>query len=176
MYKMEVTKRNGIKEQVQFDKISNRLRILCNSFGFNSIDPILIAQKTIENLYNGISTQELDELSARVCATLSSTNPKYNEFGGVICVSNLQKMTPNTFFESMEELMSNKDVHGDDCPLLDENIFNIIKNNKDEIEKNIDHTRDYNYDFFGIKTLEKAYLMKSNGKIVERPQYMLMRV
>ena len=102
MYNMEVTKRNGVREQVQFDKISNRLRILCNLFSFNSIDPILIAQKTIENLYNGITTQELDELSARVCATLSSTNPKYNDFGGVICVSNLQKSTPNTFFGSMK--------------------------------------------------------------------------
>ena len=176
MYKMEVTKRNGSKEQVRFDKISNRLRILCNLFGFKTIDPILIAQKTIENLYNGITTQELDELSARVCASLSSTNPIYNNFGGVICVSNLHKMTPDTFYESMKLLMSNVDVNGDNCPLLDENIFNIIENNNEEIEQKINHKRDYNYDFFGFKTLEKAYLMKSNSKIVERPQYMLMRV
>ena len=176
MYNMEVTKRNGVREQVQFDKISNRLRILCNMFGFNTIDPILIAQKTIENLYNGITTQELDELSARVCATLSSTNPKYNDFGGVICISNLQKMTPDTFFSSMKLLMENKDVHGNDCPLLDNHIFKIIQENQDEIEKQIDHKRDYNYDFFGYKTLEKAYLMKSNSQIAERPQYMLMRV
>ena len=106
---MEVTKRNGSKEQVQFDKISNRLRILSNLFGFTTIDSILIAQKTIENLYNGITTQELDELSARVCATLSSTNPKYSDFGGVICVSNLQKMTPDTFYESMKLLMENRE-------------------------------------------------------------------
>ena len=123
---MEVTKRNSSKEQVRFDKISNRLRILCNLFGFKTIDPILIAQKTIENLYNGITTQELDELSARVCASLSSTNPIYNNFGGVICISNLHKMTPDTFYESMKLLMSNVDVNGDNCPLLDENIFNII--------------------------------------------------
>jgi len=173
---MEVTKRNGRKERVQFDKISNRLRILCNLFGFKIIDPILIAQKTIENLYNGITTQELDELSARVCASLSSTNPKYNEFGGVICISNLHKMTPDTFYESMKLLMENKDIHDDECPLLNLNTFNIIEKNKDLIERQIDHKRDYNYDFFGFKTLEKAYLMKSNKKIVERPQYMLMRV
>ena len=176
MYKMEVTKRNGTKEQVQFDKISNRLRILCNLFGFKTIDSILIAQKTIENLYNGITTQELDELSARVCATLSSTNPKYSDFGGVICVSNLQKMTPDTFYESMKLLVENKDIHGNPCKLLDDVVFKIIEDNKQEIEEKIDHKRDYNYDFFGFKTLEKAYLMKSNGVIVERPQYMLMRV
>ena len=162
---MEVTKRNGQKEEVRFDKISSRLRILCNLFGFKSVDPILIAQKTIENLYNGISTQELDELSARVCATLSSTDPIYNKFGGVICVSNLHKMTPDTFFESMKLLMQNKDVLNANCPLLDEKIFNIIKDNRDEIENQIDHKRDYNYDYFGYKTLEKAYLLKSNKQI-----------
>ena len=176
MYTMEVTKRNGQKEEVRFDKISSRLRILCNLFRYKFIDPILIAQKTIENLYNGITTQELDELSARVCATLSSTNPIYNKFGGAICISNLHKMTPDTFFESMKLLMDNKDIHNNDCPLLDMSIFDIIKNNKDEIEQHIDHQRDYNYDYFGFKTLEKAYLMKSNSNIVERPQYMLMRV
>ena len=176
MYRMEVTKRNGQKEEVRFDKISSRLRILCNLFRYKFIDPILIAQKTIENLYNGITTQELDELSARVCATLSSTNPIYNKFGGAICISNLHKMTPDTFFESMKLLMDNKDIHNNDCPLLDMSIFDIIKNNKDEIEQHIDHQRDYNYDYFGFKTLEKAYLMKSNSNIVERPQYMLMRV
>ena len=173
---MEVTKRNGQKEEVRFDKISSRLRILCNLFGFKTVDPILIAQKTIENLYSGISTQELDELSARVCATLSSTDPIYSKFGGVICVSNLHKMTPDTFFESMKLLMENKDVQDNNCPLLDKNIFNFIKDNKDEIENQIDHKRDYNYEYFGYKTLEKAYLMKSNRVIVERPQYMLMRV
>ena len=173
---MEVTKRNGSKEQVQFDKISNRLRILCNLFGFKTIDSILIAQKTIENLYNGITTQELDELSARVCATLSSTNPRYSEFGGVICISNLHKMTPDTFYESMKLLMLNKDINKDTCPLLDDKVFQIIEKNREEIEKKINHKRDYNYDFFGFKTLEKAYLMKSNGVIAERPQYMLMRV
>ena len=173
---MEVTKRNGHKEEVRFEKISSRLRILSNLFGFKSIDSILIAQKTIENLYDGITTQELDELSARVCATLSSTNPIYNNFGGVICISNLHKMTPDTFYESMKLLMENKDIHNNDCPLLDPSIFDIILKNKDEIEQMIDHQRDYNYDFFGFKTLEKAYLMKSNSNIVERPQYMLMRV
>ena len=173
---MEVVKRNGNLEPVYFDKISNRLRKLCINSELENLDHTIIAQKTIQNLYDGITTQELDELSARVCATLGSKNPLYNNFGGKICISNLQKMTPNTFFEAMEKLMDNIDVNGDVCPLLNEDFFHFIEQNNDEIQSHIIIERDYFFDYFGFKTLERAYLMKSNGVIVETPQYMWMRV
>ena len=173
---MEVTKRDGRKEPVFFDKITKRLRILIDEGKLKRIDPVIIAQQVIRNLYNGITTLELDNLSARVCASLSSNEPNYGMLGGRIYISNLHKSTPNTFFECCKKLMDNLDRNNDPTPLLSNKIFKIIENNKDMIESKIVMERDYLVDFFGFKTLEKAYLMKSNGVIIERPQYMWMRV
>ena len=173
---MEVTKRNGIKEPVYFDKITKRLRILIDEGQLKKIDPIIIAQQVIQNLYDGITTLELDNLSARVCASLSSNEPNYGLLGGRIYISNLHKSTPDSFYESCKLLMENLDRNNDPSPLLSNKIFKIIESNKDLIESKIVMDRDYFVDFFGFKTLEKAYLMKSNEVIIERPQYMWMRV
>lgn len=173
---MEVTKRNGNREPVYFDKISIRLSKLIQEGKLKKIDPVIIAQQVIQNLYNGISTLELDNLSARVCASLSSDEPNYGLLGGRIYISNLQKSTPNTFYECAKLLMENRDKNNDPTPLLSLKIFKIIESNYEIINSKIDKDRDYLVDFFGYKTLEKAYLMKSNGVIVETPQYMWMRV
>ena len=173
---MEVTKRDGRKEPVYFDKITKRLRILIDEGSLKKIDPIIIAQQVIRNLYNGITTLELDNLSARVCASLSSNEPNYGLLGGRIYISNLHKSTPDSYFECCKTLMENLDRNREPAPLLSNKIFKIIENNRDLIESKIIMSRDYFVDFFGFKTLEKAYLMKSNGVIIERPQYMWMRV
>tara|TARA_B100000902_G_scaffold380960_1_gene416898 strand:+ start:125 stop:2779 length:2655 start_codon:yes stop_codon:yes gene_type:complete len=173
---MEVTKRNGSKEPVYFDKISIRLNKLIKEGNLKKIDPVKIAQQVIQNLYDGISTLELDNLSARVCASLSSDEPNYGLLGGRLYISNLQKSTPKTFYECAKKLMVNNDRNNESTPLLSKHIFKIIEDNHELIDSKIVHDRDYLVDFFGFKTLEKAYLMKSNGQIVERPQYMWMRV
>ena len=173
---MEVTKRDGRKEPVFFDKISKRLRILIDEGKLKKIDPVIIAQQVIRNLYDGITTLELDNLSARVCASLSSNDPNYGLLGGRIYISNLHKNTPDSFHKCCKILMNNLDRNNDPSPLLSTKIYKIIENNRDLIESRIVMDRDYFVDFFGFKTLEKAYLMKSNGVIVERPQYMWMRV
>ena len=173
---MEVKKRNGVKEPVSFDKITNRLRKLKNEGNLDKVDPVLVAQKVIENLYDGITTFELDEQSTRVCAQFSSTEPEYGSLGSRICVSNLHKSTPSNFSDCIEELMLNKDRNGNSSPIIDKRLYKLIIENKDLINSKIINDRDYLIDYFGFKTLEKSYLMKSNGKIVERPQYMWMRV
>ena len=173
---MKVTKRNGSTESVEFDKITKRLQNLISESDLKYLDPVKIAQKVINNLHDGINTTELDILSASICAHLCSEEPNYGLLGGRICVSNLHKMTPNTFYECVELLMQNHDKNNDSSPMLNNEIYNIIKNNHEKIESVIDTNRDYLIDFFGFKTLERAYLMKSNGVIVERPQYMWMRV
>ena len=173
---MEVKKRNGLKEPVSFDKITNRLRKLKIEGNLKKVDPVLVAQKVIENLYDGITTFELDDQSTRVCAQFSSTEPEYGLLGSRICVSNLHKSTPFNFSDCIEELMLNKDRNGNDSPIIDKNLYKLVIRNRDLINSKIVNDRDYLIDYFGFKTLEKSYLMKSNGKIVERPQYMWMRV
>lgn len=173
---MQVVKRSGISEPVFFDKITIRLNKLINDGNIKNVDSTLIAQKVIRNLYNGITTQELDELSSRICASLISDEPNYGLLASRICVSNLHKSTPDNFYEGCKMLMNNKDVNGVKVSLLSEDVFNIIEKNKDLINSKIVHERDYLIDFFGFKTLQKAYLMKSNNKIIERPQYLWMRV
>ena len=173
---MEVTKRNGEKEPVYFDKISIRLKNLVDEGKLKLVDSIVVAQKVIQNLYDGITTQELDNLSASICASFASEEPNYGLLGGRICVSNLHKMTPNTFYESVNILMQNLDKNGEPAPILNKEVYDIINANHELIETKIIHDRDYLIDFFGFKTLEKAYLLKSNNKIIERPQYMWMRV
>jgi len=173
---MEVTKRNGKKEPVYFDKITIRLNKLIKEGNLKNINSVKIAQQVIQNVYDGITTLELDDLSSRVCASLSSDNPNYGMLGGRICINNLQKSTPSTFYECIKLLMSNTDINDNTMPLLSEHIVKIIEDNYEQINSKIDHDRDYLIDFFGVKTLEKSYLMKSNSKIVETPQYMWMRV
>jgi len=172
---MEVIKRNGNSEPVFFDKIANRIGSLCYGV-LEMLDHKIIAQKVIQNLYNRITTQELDELSSRIAASLSTTNPKYGILASRICISNLHKMTPDNLYECCCFLMKNKDINGELSPLLNDEVFGIIEKNKDIIQKEIDYSKDFLIDFFGFKTLERAYLLKKEDKIIERPQHMWMRV
>ena len=172
---MEVIKRNGVSEAVQFDKITHRLTALCSTEDKKYIDPVFVAKETISNMYNGIKTTELDALSSNLCASYIFKHPLYNKLAAKICISNLHKETSDNFYNVAKQLYDNtKD--GRQNSLISYKLFTIIEKYKDEIEKIIDYSNDYNFTYFGIKTLERSYLIKINNKIIERPQHMLMRV
>jgi ribonucleoside-diphosphate reductase subunit M1 len=159
---MYVTKRNGQRENVHFDKITERIQKLILTDYF--LDPVLVAQKVVASLYPGITTEELDIESAEICVNLSTTHPSYALLGGRILISNLHKNTHNSFSKKMTTLS------------LHDDWMSFFNAHKTELDAMIDYTRDYTYDYFGYKTIEKSYLLKSNHKIVERPQDMLLRV
>ncbi len=174
---MFVIKRDGRKEPVHFDKITARISKL--SFGLNStfVIPHRVAQAVIQGLYDGVTTTELDELAARTSANMTVVHPEYAVLAARIAVSNLHKNTKKNFSRIIEELYNYIDPKTNaKAPLIADDVFEIIMNNKDRLDAAIVHHRDYNYDFFGFKTLEKSYLLRMHGKIVERPQHMLMRV
>lgn len=169
-----VVKRDGRKENVSFDKILRRVGVL--SRDLDNVDHVAVAQKVVSQLYSGVTTSKLDEFAAELCAQLVTTHPDFGKLASRIIVSNCQKNTPPTFEESMKCLYNNVDVHGDHYPLISEELNDLIKNHKDEIESNIHYDRDFLFDYFGFKTLERAYLMRVKKVIVERPQHMIMRV
>jgi ribonucleoside-diphosphate reductase alpha chain len=174
---MFVIKRNGKSEAVKFDKITARIEKL--SYGLNReyVDPIDVAKKVIQGLYDGVTTSELDNLAAETAASLTVKHPDYAQLAARIAVSNLHKNTNKSFYETMSLLYNFHDKHtGKHIPLLDDAIWETIEANRDVLDSSIIYDRDFGYDYFGFKTLEKSYLMKVDGKIVERPQHMLMRV
>lgn len=172
---MYVTKRNGKSEYVAFDKILKRIKTIGQEANIK-INYSSLAMKVIDQLYSGISTTKIDELSAEQCASMASTHPDYNILAGRIVVSNHHKNTSSTLFEVISELYNNKDVHNKDSPIVTKEIYDIVEKYREILETTIDYTRDYLIDYFGFKTLERAYLMKVSNKIVERPQHMWMRV
>ena len=173
---MFVAKRDGRKEPIMFDKITARIRKL--NYGLNPlVDPVCVAMRVIEGLYDGVTTSELDNLAAEIAATMTTTHPDYAKLAARISVSNLHKNTKKSFSETMEDLYTYVNPRtGKKAPLLSEEVYNIIKKNADKLDSSIIYNRDFGYDFFGFKTLERSYLLKLNGQIVERPQHMLMRV
>ena len=173
---MFVAKRDGRKEPIMFDKITARIRKL--NYGLNPlVDPVRVAMRVIEGLYDGVTTSELDNLAAEIAATMTTTHPDYAKLAARISVSNLHKNTKKSFSETMEDLYTYVNPRtGKKAPLLSEEVYNIIKKNGDKLDSSIIYNRDFGYDFFGFKTLERSYLLKLNGQIVERPQHMLMRV
>ncbi|MBP6659261.1 MAG: ribonucleoside-diphosphate reductase subunit alpha, partial [Chitinophagales bacterium] len=174
---MYVLKRDGRKEPVHFDKITARINKL--SFALNStfVQPHRVAQSVIQGLYDGVTTTELDELAARTSANMTVVHPDYAVLAARIAVSNLHKNTKKNFSRIIEELYHFIDPKTDkNASLIAEDVFEIIMANRDRLDSAIVHHRDYNYDYFGFKTLERSYLLKLNGKVVERPQHMLMRV
>ena len=174
---MKVITRSGKSENVSFDKITNRIQNLSIGLNEQYVDPVVVAQKTIEGMYDGITTKELDVLSAETCAYLSSTHPDFSTLGARILVSNLHRYTPQSFSECIEMLYQNKSEHtNEDAPLVSKELYELVQKNADRINQTIKNVRDFEYDYFGFKTLEKSYLLRVGGKIVERPQYMLMRV
>ncbi len=173
---MYVVKRDGKKELVMFDKITARIRKIC--YGLNPlVDPVKVAMRVIEGLYDGVTTSELDNLASEIAATMTTSHPDYAKLAARISVSNLHKNTKKTFSEVMEDLYVYVNPRtGKKAPLLSDEVYEIIKKNSDFLDSTIIYSRDFNYDYFGFKTLERSYLLKLNGKIAERPQHMLMRV
>ncbi len=173
---MFVVKRDGRKEPIMFDKITARIRKL--NYGLNPlVDPVRVAMRVIEGLYDGVTTSELDNLAAEIAATMTTTHPDYAKLAARISVSNLHKNTKKSFSETMEDLYNYINPRTEKkSPLLSDEVYKVIKKNADKLDSSIIYNRDFGYDFFGFKTLERSYLLKLNGKIVERPQHMLMRV
>lgn len=172
-----VIKRNGEIVDISFDKIVSRIKLLCDGLNMNYINPYNIAKKCIDGIYQNIKTSELDTLAAETAAYLAPEHPDYAILAARIAVSNLHKETDTLFSDVIDNLHSFYDnINRRQCNLIDDKVYDIIIQNKDKLNKVIDYNRDYNYDYFGFKTLEKSYLLKINGKIVERPQHLLMRV
>ena len=173
---MFVVKRDGKKEPVMFDKITARVRKLC--YGLNDlVDPIKVSMRVIEGVYDGVSTSELDNLAAEISATLTTTHPDYAKVAARIAVSNLHKNTKKSFSETMTDLHNYVNPRtGKKASMIAKDVYKIMMNNADKLDSTIIYNRDFGYDFFGFKTLERSYLLKINGQIVERPQHMLMRV
>ncbi|ADZ29195.1 ribonucleotide reductase large subunit protein [Cowpox virus] len=174
---MFVIKRNGYKENVMFDKITSRIRKLCYGLNMDHIDPIKIAMKVIQGIYNGVTTVELDTLAAEIAATCTTQHPDYAILAARIAVSNLHKETKKLFSEVMEDLFNYVNPkNGKHSPIISSITMDIVNKYKDKLNSVIIYERDFSYNYFGFKTLEKSYLLKINNKIVERPQHMLMRV
>ena len=174
---MRVKKRNGELQEVSFDKVIKRLKHLCEMKPtLDTIDVTEIAQKVCARIYDGVSTRELDELAGEQCTQKSVDHLQYSKLASRIIISNNHKNTPDSFAETIRVLFNNKDVHGKEYPLISKKVYDFTMNNAAQLEDYIDYTRDYNFDYFGFKTLEKAYLMKINNVIVERIQHLIMRV
>ena len=173
---MFVVKRGGHKEPVMFDKITARIKKLC--YGLNPlVDPVRVSMRVIEGLYDGVTTSELDNLAAEVAATMTTTHPDYANLASRISVSNLHKNTKKSFSQTMDDLYNYVNPRTNKkAPLLSDEVYKVIKKNAEKLDSTIIYNRDFNYDYFGFKTLERSYLLKLNGVTVERPQHMLMRV
>ncbi|GAB3709772.1 ribonucleoside-diphosphate reductase subunit alpha [Flavobacterium koreense] len=173
---MYVVKRDGHKEPVMFDKITDRIKKLC--YGLNDrVDAVKVAMRVIEGLYDGVTTSELDNLAAETAASMTISHPDYAQLAARIAISNLHKNTNKSFSETMNEMYHYVNPRtNQEAPLLSEEVHNVIQENAEFLNSHIIYNRDFNYDYFGFKTLERSYLLKINGKIVERPQHMLMRV
>lgn len=173
---MYVIKRDGSKQTVHFDKITARVKQLSWELS-PEVDPALVAQKVCGGVYAGVTTAELDELASQTAAHMVTSHPDYGKLAARIAVSNLHKTTKKLFTDVVEDLYNYVNPRtGQKGPMIAEDVYQIIMANKDKLNEAIVYDRDYNYDFFGIKTLERGYLLKINGKIHERPQHMLMRV
>jgi ribonucleoside-diphosphate reductase alpha chain len=173
---MFVLKRDGRKETIKFDKITARIQKLC--YGLDQlVDSVSVAMKVIEGIYEGVTTSELDNLAAEVAASLTTKHPDYAVLAARIAVSNLHKKTKKSFSETMTDLYTYVNPKtGKKAPMLADDVHEIIQDNAALLDSTIIYDRDFSYDYFGFKTLERSYLLRVSGKIAERPQHMLMRV
>jgi ribonucleoside-diphosphate reductase alpha chain len=172
---MKIKKRNGQLEKLSFDKIIYRLRKIKAEFKLKTIDTDIIAQKVISSIYDGVSSSELDEEAARISISMTE-NLEYSKLAARIVISNLHKNTTECFSEVMEKLYEHCDKSGSPAPILADDIIAVVRKYKNELNEAVDYSRDHLFDYFGFKTLEKSYLMRINGKLVERPQHLYMRV
>lgn len=174
---MLVIKRDGRYESVKFDKITARIEKLCYGLNREFVNTVDIAKKVIAGIYDGVTTVELDNLAAETAATMATYHPDYAILAARIAVSNLHKVTSESFSSTMKRLYTYVDPKtGENASLISDEVYRVVKENAAMLDASIVHERDYDYDYFGFKTLERSYLLRLNGKIVERPQHMLMRV
>ena len=174
---MYVIKRDGNRESVKFDKVTARIQKLCYGLDPTHVTPINVAMKVIEGIYEGVTTSELDNLAAETAASLTTKHPDYALLASRIAVSNLHKNTNKSFSKTMELLFNYIDPKtGKKAPLIADDVHEIIQKNAQELDSTIIYDRDFGYDYFGFKTLERSYLLKLNGQVAERPQHMIMRV
>ena len=174
---MQVVNRKGEREDVRFDAILEKLSGLTDGLDTNWVDAANLTKLTIEGLYDGVTTRELDQLAAETAASLASHHPDYSKLAARICVDDLHRSTKETFSEVITDLREFIDPEsGEHAPLISAEIYEIIMENKETLDNYIDYNRDFNYDYFGFKTLERSYLLKLNAEVAERPQHMLMRV
>mmetsp|Transcript_989 Transcript_989/g.1566 ORF Transcript_989/g.1566 Transcript_989/m.1566 type:complete len:856 (-) Transcript_989:924-3491(-) len=174
---MFVIKRNGKHQEVHFDKITSRITKL--SYGLNPdfCDPVLVAQKVAAGVYKGVTTTELDELAAETAAAMTSTHPDYACLAARIAVSNLHKSTTKSFVECIKIMYSHVNAKNNDpAPLIADDVYAVIMQHAERLDNEIRYDRDFDYDYFGFKTLERSYLLRIDDKVIERPQHMLMRV
>ena len=174
---MQVVNRKGEREDVRFDAILEKLSGLTNGLDTNWVDAANLTKLTIEGLYDGVTTRELDQLAAETAASLASHHPDYSKLAARICVDDLHRSTKESFSEVITDLRDFIDPEsGEHAPLISQEVYDIIMANKTTLDNYVDYDRDFNYDYFGFKTLERSYLLKLNGEVAERPQHMLMRV
>ncbi|KAI3907786.1 hypothetical protein MKW92_048103 [Papaver armeniacum] len=174
---MYVVKRDGRQETVHFDKITARLKKLSYGLSVEHCDPVLVAQKVCAGVYKGVTTSQLDELAAETAAAMTANHPDYASLAARIVVSNLHKNTKKSFSETIKDMYKHvNDGSGLKAPLIADDVYDIIMKNAELLDSEIIYDRDFDYDYFGFKTLERSYLLKVQGKVVERPQHMLMRV
>ncbi|XP_078401063.1 ribonucleoside-diphosphate reductase large subunit isoform X2 [Cetorhinus maximus] len=168
---------DGRQERVMFDKITSRIQKLCYGLNPDFVDPAQITMKVIQGLYSGVTTVELDTLAAETAATMTTKHPDYAILAARIAVSNLHKETKKVFCEVMEDLFNYMNpLTNSHSPMISKETLDIVLENKDRLNSAIIYDRDFSYNYFGFKTLERSYLLKVNGKVAERPQHMLMRV
>ncbi len=174
---MYVIKRDGRQETVKFDKITSRIEKLCYGLNNQYVEPVEVARKVINGLYDGVTTVELDNLAAEVAASMTSVHPDYAVLAARLAVSNLHKETKKSFADTMRDLFNYVDPQtNSSASLIAEDVMAIVEEHADTFDSHIIYSRDYDYDYFGFKTLERSYLLKINGKVAERPQHMIMRV
>ena len=174
---MQVVNRKGEREDVRFDAIHEKLRSLTHGLDPVWVDPGHVTKLTIEGLYDGVTTRELDQLAAETAASLASQHPDYSRLAARICVDDLHRSTKETFTDVITDLREYIDPESKKhAPLISKEVYSIIMENAEVLNNHVNYSRDHNYDYFGFKTLERSYLLRLNGEIAERPQHMLMRV
>ncbi len=174
---MYVIKRDGRRESVKFDKITARIEKLCYGLEMRFVDPIEVAKKVVEGMTDGITTTDLDNYAAELAASLATKHPDYAILAARIAVSNLHKETSKSFSNTIKRLYSYVDPKtGENASLISKEVYDVVKKNAALLDSSIIYDRDFGYDYFGFKTLERSYLLKTEGKVIERPQHMIMRV
>jgi len=174
---MKVLKRDGSLEEMRYDKITRRITALCDDLNLDYVDPTYITLKVTQGIYDGISTKELDTLAAETAASMTTTHPDYARLAGRIAVTNLHKTTPKKFSQAIKELYSFVEPKTNkESSLIDDGVYKFVMENRDVLDGAIVINRDFDFDYFGFKTLERSYLLKIGDRIVEKPQYLYMRV